>query len=645
MQIIQSIWFKFWAVIILSIPVLILSFISETEFSFLSRFHFKGEHGFLVTLLSLMYLIIIWTFLTRCINEIRNRLPGIALIIILASTVLEINLLLSIKSSAYKPLFFDMASVIDLLFLNFLLIHSSIENYINADFFKKRIPDSARLKLETEDKIVQSSRLQKDDLVIIGTKEYVPCDGVVVEGESNVLEPVNEYHRKIKKMQRSIVLGGSLCIDGSITIRILNTVKDSYVVKGSDVIRDAISKKTKSQILVEKVGFYLFALTIVISLAQFILSYFFLKSGFTVSIEKTISIIVVTCSHVLYFTVPLCLFVTVGQLAFQGIIVSNIEALEKARLMNVIVFDRTGTLTEEHFGVTDIVVFNQRFTKDEVVKFAASLEKNYPNPIGKAIVEFSEEILPVSDYKVIENQGVSGVVEGKNTKVVNSNYLLEKGIKYDLTRHNEMREGSKMVMYVLIENEIFGSIILSDVIRAEARDLVKKLKKRAIKTIIMTADAKSAAQWIANEMQLDSYIAEVQKKTRESKIKEIQSQGRITGVTGDGIKDEGVLNQADIGFALGSGIQTGAKGDIRFFHRTPIEILQVIKMSQLTHKKINQNVAWILVYFIITIVTVFGVLTRWEIVITPAISAMLALLGTLVVIFNSRLYSHRVLSR
>lgn len=644
MQIIQSIWFKFWAVIVLSMPVLILSFISKMEFSSLSKFHFKGEYGFLVTLLSLMYLIIIWSFLTRCINEIRNGLPGIAVVILLVSTVLEINLLLSIKSSAYNPLFFDMASVIDLLFLNYLLIHSSIENYINADFLKRRIPDSARLKLETEDKTIQSGSLQKNDFVVIGEKEYIPCDGIVVEGESNVLEPINGYHQKIKKMQKSIVLGGSLCIDGSITVRILNTLKDSYVVNGSDVIREAISKKTKSHSSVEKIGVYLFALSLLISLVQFFLSYFFLKSGLTISIEKAVSIIVVTCSYVLYFTVPLCVFVTVRQLAFKGIIVSNIEALEKVRLMNTIVFDRTGTLTEEHFGVTDIVVFNQRFTKEELVKFAASLEKNCPNPIGRAIVEFSEEILPVSDFKVIENQGVSGVVEGKNTKVVNSNYLLEKGIKYDLTRHNEMREGSKIVLYVLIENEIFGSIILSDVIRAEARDLVKNLKKRSIKTIVMTSDTKSAAQWITNEMQLDSYIAEVQMKNREFKIKEIQSQGRITGATGNGIKDEGVLNQADIGFALGTGIQTGSKGDIQFFHKTPIEILRVLKISQLTQKKINQNVAWIFVYFIITIVTVFGVLSKWEIVITPALSAVLALLGTLVVIFNSRLYSHSVKS-
>jgi Cu2+-exporting ATPase len=641
MSLFNSIWFKFWLTIALSAPVIIWSFIDEIKNFHVVKITFQLEVWVLVIFVSIMYATIIWTFAKESLDELRSGIPGICTIIILVSTLFLLNVILSQKNYP-NLLFFNMASVIDLLFINYMIIKSTLNRLSDDNFILKKLPDSAQLKLGEEIKTVSSAALHKGDIISVNSGDSVPCDGVIIDGVSRVREPFWSGTYYEIKGQAAVVSAGSKCIDNNITLKVVHSGKELFINKVAQIFNNSLKGSSNLQNSTKKIGVYLFVFTILIATIQFIFSYYFVKDDVYHAIEKSTTLLAIACFYTSYIVVQLCVFLSLRRLTSQGIFVNHRDAFENARKINAVVFDRTGTLTEGRFGVIDIVAFSHRLTKDEIIKFAASVEKTYGNPIAKAIVEFSHEVFSVVSFQTIENQGVSGFVEGKNVKVVNVNYLIEKGIKYDTRKHNEMREGGKTVVYVVIENELFGAILLTDVIRAESRDLIKKLKKREIKTILLTADTKDAARWMANELQLDNYLAEVQKKNGPVKIKEFQSSGYHVGATGNGLKDVELLKQADVGFALGSATDiTTATADIMHFYKDPRELLQVIAMSQLTYKKIIQNISWISVYTVSTAVIAMGIFTNWKIVITPALGALLALLGTLVVILNSRFY-HRV---
>lgn len=634
----DSIWFKFWLTIALSIPVIIWSFIDEVKTIQIGKLHIENEIFVLSIFVSGMYATVVWTFAKACLNELRFGIPGICVIILLVSTLFELNVIFSQKVSR-TLLFFNMAAVIDVLFMNYMIIKSTLNRLSDNNFILKKLPASAQLKLGGEIKTVSSGTLHKGDIISVNSGDSVPCDGVIVDGVSRVREPFwsGTYHEK--KGPTAVITAGSKCIDGTLTLKVVHAGNETIVSKVAAIFKNVLKGTSNLQKTTTKVGMYLFVFTIAVAAVQFVFSYFVIKDSIDYALQKSSTFLAITCFYASYSVVELCVFLSIRRLTSQGIFVNNRDAFENARKMDVIVFDRTGTLTEERFGVIDIVAFTQRLTKDEIIKFAASVEKNYGNSIAQAIVEFSHEVFPVVNFKTIENQGVSGFVEGKNIKVVNVNNLIESGIKYDARKHNEMREGGKTVVYVVIENELYGAILLSDVIRAEARDLIKKLKKKEIKSVLLTTDTKDAARWIKNELQLDNCLADVQKNNSPDKIKEFQSNGYHVGVTGNGIKDAELLKQADVGFALGSGADIGmATADILHFYKNPREILQVMAMSELTHKKIVQNIFWISLYTLFTTIIATGIFTKWKIVITPALGAVLALLGTLVVILNSRFY-------
>ena len=636
----NSIWFKFGFTIALSIPLVLGSFIDIAGIFKIEEQHLEKEILVLVILASTMYATILWTFTKECLNELRSAMPGICTIILFVSTLFELNVIFS-QNKFRTLLFFDMASVIDLLFLNYMIIRGTLNRLANNQFIYKQLPLSAHIKLGDETKTVASETLHKGDLISVNSGDLVPCDGVILEGFAAVKDPFLSEISYAKKGPGAEITAGTLCVEGNFTLRVVNPGKGMFVNKIAEIFSKALTSTSNLQKNTVKIGLYLFGFTVVVFIVQFVYSYLLVKDSIDLVIQKSVTILVISCFYVSYCMVQLCAFLSLRRLASQGIFVNHRDSFENARKIDVIVFDRTGTLTEDRFGVVDIVTFSQRLTKDEIIKFAASVEHKCGNSIARAVVEFSHEIFPVVTFQTIENQGVEGFVEGKNVKVVNVNFLIEKGIKYDVRRHNEMRGEGKTVVYVLIENELYGAIILSDVIRAEVRGLINKLKKKSIKTVLLTAETKDSARWIANELQLDNYLAEVQKTNSVNKIKEFQSKGFTVGVTGNITKDAEILKHADVGFALGTGTDIEIEtADIFHYYRNPREILQVIAMSELTYKKIFQNLLWIFLYTVFATGVALGVFSNWKIVISPALGAILALLGTLVVILNSRFYHY-----
>ena len=340
--------------------------------------------------------------------------------------------------------------------------------------------------------------------------------------------------------------------------------------------------------------------------------------------------------NTLGLVIPLVLAVSTSISASKGILIKSRRAFEAAHKIRSVIFYKTGTLTEGRYGVTDIEVFHPGVNRDELIKYAASVEIRSQHPLARAIVQFSEETFESTRFSYINGQGVSALVEGRDVKVVTPSYLQENKIRLDSYHSTRLREGGKTVVYVLINDELYGAITLTDTIRMESRAAIRSLKKMGIKTVMLTG---ITAGWLNTlpGASPGSLFAEVPQHEKVHRIKEIQKQGFLTAVTGDSISDATTLAQADIGFAIGAGTDIKTKtADIVLVHNNPQDVVKAIEMSIKSRKKINQNLLWALIYNIIAFPLAAGVFHSWGVVLNPALATAIMVINSFLIFHNSR---------
>jgi Cu2+-exporting ATPase len=268
---------------------------------------------------------------------------------------------------------------------------------------------------------------------------------------------------------------------------------------------------------------------------------------------------------------------------------------------------------------------------------AASLESYSEHPIAKGVVDSAQETFIVEDFKSIPGKGVQGDIEGKKVEVVSPGYLKELNISFSSEKVNELSLQGKTIVFVIIEGELVGAIALADIIREESKEAIKKLKDMNIQCIMITGDRKEVAEWVAIEIGLDKYYAEVLPQEKAEKVREIQSEGKIVAMTGDGINDAPALAQADVGIAIGAGTDVAIEaGDVVLVRSNPLDAVYIVKLSKSTYLKMVQNLLWGTGYNIFAIPIAAGVLFAYGIILTPAAGAVLMSVSTIIVAFNSR---------
>ncbi|MGZ7136254.1 MAG: HAD-IC family P-type ATPase, partial [Methanobacterium sp.] len=267
--------------------------------------------------------------------------------------------------------------------------------------------------------------------------------------------------------------------------------------------------------------------------------------GLNFAIQRSVTVMVTACPHALGLAVPLVIAVSTSLSAKNGLLIRNRNAFENARNIEAIIFDKTGTLTQGKFGINDIISLRDNFSKDTILKYAASLEKYSEHPIGKGIVSSAKDTLEVKDFMSIPGKGVQGKINGKNIEVVSPGYLKEKEISISNKELEKQFNQAKTIVFVIVDGETVGAIVLADIIRPESKEAILELKKMGIKCMMITGDRKEVAEWVANEIGLDEYFAEILPQEKSEKVKQIQSQGLVVAMTGDGINDAPALAQAD----------------------------------------------------------------------------------------------------
>ncbi|MBD3286250.1 HAD-IC family P-type ATPase, partial [candidate division WOR-3 bacterium] len=296
----------------------------------------------------------------------------------------------------------------------------------------------------------------------------------------------------------------------------------------------------------------------------------------------------------------------------------------------------TGTLTEGKFGVSDVVAFTDEFDKDSLLGYAASLESRSSHPLARAIAGSSEERMEVEDFKSITGKGVEGKIENRSVRVTGPGYLRENNIEVDDEEVGRLSGQGKTIIFVIIGDAAAGVIALADSIREGSKEAIGRLKEMGIKPMMLTGDNQNVAKWVAEELGLDEYFAQVLPDQKSAKVKEVQERGLTVAMTGDGVNDAPALAQADIGIAIGAGTDVAAEtADIILVKSNPRDVLAIVKLSKVTWKKMVQNLIWGTGYNVVAIPLAAGVLFGLGILLSPALGALLMSLSTVIVAINA----------
>ncbi|MCG2586969.1 copper-translocating P-type ATPase [Rhodohalobacter sulfatireducens] len=630
--------FRFWWVLALTIPILALSPMIQ-EFMGVD-WRFTNDSWILAALSTVVFFFGGWPFLTGLVDELKEKQPGMMTLIGLAITVAYVYSTAVVFGFDGHLLYWELSTLVGIMLLgHWVEMRSVLSASAALEELAELLPGEAhRVKEDGSTEDVPLEQLKKGDKVLIKPGEKIPADGTVVKGESSVNEAMLTGESKpVNKSKDDEVIGGSVNGKGSLTIEIKKTGDESFLSQVVDLVRQAQESKSKTQDLANQAAFWLTIIAISAGALTFAGWAFFTGQDISFIMNRTVTVMVITCPHALGLAIPLVVSVSTSLAATNGFLIRNRAAFEQSRNLQAVIFDKTGTLTEGTFSVTDVLNFNDQFSDDEILTYAASLETNSEHPIAKGILERAENTLDVDEFNSITGKGIEGVVDGKNVKVVSPGYIREAEMDYPKKKVEEISSQGKTVVFVIIEDKLCGAVALGDKIRESSRNAIKTLHEMGLECVMLTGDNQQTADYVAKELNIDQVFAEVLPDEKADKVKEVQGQGKRVAMTGDGVNDAPALAQADVGIAIGAGSDVAVEtGDIVLVKDNPEDVVNLIKLSGATYNKMIQNLAWATGYNVITIPLAAGVLYSWGIILSPAVGAVLMSLSTVIVAVNAR---------
>ncbi len=632
---------RFWISLVLTLPVLVLSPMLQTLVGLRENIHFPADIYILFGISSAVFWYGGWPFLKGLFAELKSRRPGMMTLISVAIATAYIYSGAVVFGLTGKMFFWELASLIDIMLLGHWIEMKSVMGASRAlEELARLMPsDAHKLMPDGSVKDVPLGELAVNNKVLIKPGEKIPADGVIVEGESSVNEAMltGESTPADKKIGGK-VFGGSINGEGSLTIEVKSTGKDSFLSQVIGLVKQAQESKSKTQSLADTAAMWLTLIALVSGALTLVIWLVFMNHDLAFAIERTVTVMVITCPHALGLAVPLVVAVSTALAAKNGLLIRNRVSFEKARKLQTIIFDKTGTLTEGRFGVTDTLVLSQDIDEETLRTYAASVDANSEHPIAKAITASSENKMFVENFKSIPGKGAVGRVEGREIKVVSPGFLREQNIDLTDKRVEPLQAQGKTVVFVIVDGKLKGAIALADIVRPEAKQAIDALKAMNIRCMMLTGDNKSTAKWVSDQVGLDEYFAEVLPKDKAAKVKEVQSRGVLTGMTGDGVNDAPALAQADVGVAIGAGSDVAVEtADIILVRSNPLDVVAIVKLSRATYWKMIQNLIWATGYNIVAIPLAAGALYAWGMLLTPALGAVLMSASTVIVAINARL--------
>ena len=490
---------------------------------------------------------------------------------------------------------------------------------------------------------VPTSEVQVGDVLLLKPGAKVPVDAVVEEGASEVDESVvTGESLPVSKAAGAGLIGGSINKNGTLRARATKVGSDTALAQIVKLVQEAQSSKAPGQQLADRAAFWLVLVALVggtLTLIVWLLA----GRSFSQAILFAITVVVITCPDALGLATPTAIMVGTGLGAKRGILFKNAAAIEAAARVQVVVVDKTGTLTKGEPAVTDIHV--DGLTQDKVLAFAAAVERNSEHPLAEAIVRRAElegaGRFSATDFENVPGHGALATVDGHRVAVGNARLMAHENIRLEglaTTRDNMATEGRTVVL-VALDGRASAVIGISDAPRPTAKAAVEALQHEGVDVVMLTGDNQATAERIARELGIREVMAEVLPADKAAKIAELQRAGKKVAMVGDGVNDAPALAQADLGIAIGAGTDVAIEtADVVLMRSDPLDVATAITIGRATLRKMRQNLGWAVGYNTIAIPIAAGVFEpAFGLVLRPEIAALAMSGSSLLVAVNALL--------
>lgn len=477
------------------------------------------------------------------------------------------------------------------------------------------IRDGVELEIAIEEVLV-------GDHILVRPGEKIPVDGRVLEGISAVDESMLTGESiPIDKKAGDELIGATINKNGVLKMEATKVGRDTALAQIVKVVEEAQGSKAPIQRMADKISGIFVPIVVLIAIAVFLIWYFIVDKGnFTHALMNFTAVLVIACPCALGLATPTSIMVGTGKGAEMGILFKGGEHLENTHKLNLIILDKTGTITKGEPELTDVVIAEgASYTREELLRYTASMEKNSEHPLAQAIVKGALgeniELMGTSAFTAIPGYGIEGTVDDKHIAVGTRKLMQEKGVAVAslLATMEELEADGKTAMLIAIDHSLAGLVAVADQVKDSSKEAIARLKAMGLKVVMITGDNARTAAAIGRVVDVDEIRAEVLPQDKANEVEKYQQEGYIVGMVGDGINDAPALAKADVGMAIGTGTDVAMEAaDITLMRGDLRSIADAIRLSKLTMRNIRQNLFWALFYNSVGIpVAGFGLLAPW----------------------------------
>ena len=640
--------------IIFTILAIILMYIAMGHMVGLPIINFLSPHNnpinytMCLLILAIAFLIYGYDILKNGYKNLINKIPNM-------DTLVAIGVISSFAYSLYgvfmifkgnlhyvMNLYFESSAII-IYFVKLGRYIDKISKNKTKEAIQKLVeitPNQAIIEVNGVQKQVTLDEIKKGDIVISKAGDKIAVDGEIIEGNAHLDESfITGESKPVAKSIGEKVIAGSLNYDGFIKYKAERIGKESTISEIVKLVIEASNTKAPIAKIADKISGYFVPTVIVIAIITFV-SYLFLGYDIKTALSTFITVLVVACPCSLGLATPLAIVISEGLCAGNGILVKKSEILENASKINTIVFDKTGTLTYGKLKISKIYNYSN-IPQNQLIKMVGSIEEKSTHPIGKAfmdyMVENKIEKLNVENMQNIAGYGIIGTINNEKIILGNRKIIEKFSIENNhLKDEEDLALGGNSIVYVANENKILALIGVNDVVRENAKDVIKELKKYNVKTIMLTGDNKQTAEKIGKELEITEVISNVLPSQKSDTIKSLKENGNKVMMCGDGINDSPAITNADIGVSVKSGTDIAMdSSDVILTKNDLYSILKLIKISEKTVKNIKQNLFWAFFYNCLMIPVAIGFFKPLGISINPMIASLAMVFSSLTVILNA----------
>jgi Cu2+-exporting ATPase len=632
---------KFWLSLALTLPIVVTSEMVMDWFGYTLDFWGMSLIG--PVLGSVVFVYGGWPFLKGGFDELRERQPGMMLLISLAIVVAYIASLASTFDLLDLEFWWELSALVTIMLLGHWQEMKAIGQARGAlAALAELLPDDAeRITADGTTETVRVQDLHVGDIVLVRPGARVPADGVIVDGEAEFDESmVTGESRPVLRRRDDRVVAGTVSTDSSVRVRVTAVGDDTALAGIQRLVAEAQASQSRAQVLADRFAAALFYVALGAGILTF--ATWTALGNVDDAVVRAVTVLVIACPHALGLAIPLVISLSTAQAARAGILVKDRLALERMRTVGAVLFDKTGTLTKGEHVVTGVVGLD--LGDDEILRIAGAVESDSEHPLARAIVAAAKEHggLPVAtDFRAITGRGVEATVDGTRYAVGGPALLRERraaepdGLGEQIAT---WKARGAAVLYLLHEQAVVGALALEDAIRPEAREAVDELHRLNVRVAMVTGDAQQVAQSVAADLGIDEVFAEVLPEDKDAKVVELQDRGYSVAMVGDGVNDAPALARADVGLAIGAGTDVAIESaDVVLASSDPRGVVSVIELSRASYRKMMQNLVWAAGYNVVAIPLAAGALASLGVTLAPAVGAVLMSVSTIVVALNAQL--------